>query len=160
MDETKIAFLDQVREREAAVRVVLGDAHDQPQIVLDQPLARGEIATRHRPGERELLVGGQQQVLTDLVQVDLRDIVDDVGAESRRGRGERQLLRPEVRLGPQRRRLAVGGGIDDGVVRCLVDVGKAREVEVDVVANAPRRRHAGGKYRSGSTGLPSTRISK
>ena len=82
VDEAEVALLDQVGKREPAVGVMLRDADDEPQVVLDQPLPRREIAAGHRPRERELLRRGQEHVLADLIEVDLRDVVDDVRAEA------------------------------------------------------------------------------
>ena len=79
VDEAEIAFLDQVGKREPAIRVVLGDADDEPQVTLDQLLARVEVALRHRAREGKLLVGLEQRVLADLVEVELRDVVDKIG---------------------------------------------------------------------------------
>ena len=109
VDEAQVAFLDQVGKREPAVGVMLRDADDEPQVVLDQPLPRGEIAAGHRPRERELLRRGQEHVLADLVEIDLRDVVDDVRAQAGGGLGKRQLLRPAVGFRP-RCRFVVGCG--------------------------------------------------
>jgi hypothetical protein len=96
MDQPEVAFLDQVGQRKPAVPVMLGDADDEAQIVLDQPLPGLEIAPGHCARKRAFLFGAQQQVLRDLVQVDLGDVVDDVGAEPRCGLGKRQLRREAV----------------------------------------------------------------
>jgi hypothetical protein len=159
MDEAQVAFLDQVGQRETAVRVVLGDADDQAQVVLDQPLARLEIAGGHGARQRKFLVRAEQQVLGDLVQVDLGDVVDEVDAESRPGCGQRQLGRPEIRFGRAVRRERFGR-VGIGVARRVVCARDARQVGRVVVARTPRRGHAGGRYLSGSTGLPCRRISK
>ena len=148
MDQPQVAFLDQVGKREPAIRVVLGDADDEPEVVLDQPLPRLEIASGHRPGERELLLGREQQVLADLVQIHLRDIVDDVGAEPRCGLGKRELLRVLIRLGPRQRRVVRRVVIGRCGMRRIVRVRvrNARELEVGVVVGSARRAcHAGGR---------------
>src|SRR5207237_155957 len=46
--ETEVAFLDQVAHRQAAAEVVLRDADDQPQVVLDHAVARFEAARARR----------------------------------------------------------------------------------------------------------------
>ena len=61
-------------------------------------LARGEIAVGHRARKRELLVGLEQRVLADLVEVDLRNVVDEIRREPGFGLGERQFARPAVGL--------------------------------------------------------------
>src|SRR5574343_1339885 len=43
MDQTEVSLLDQVKQWNAPVQIVLGNVHDQPQIVLDHALARGKI---------------------------------------------------------------------------------------------------------------------
>ncbi len=87
-------------------------------------------------------------MLADLVQVHLRDVVDDVGAETRRGLGKRELLCVVVRLRPRQRRgvrhFVFGRRGVRRVVR--VRVRNARELEVDVVVGSARRAcHAGGR---------------
>ena len=93
VDQAEVAFLDQVRQRDAAVRVVPRDADDQPQVALDHRLPRGEVAGAHRARERQLLVGRQQRVLADVVQVELRDVGDEVAGEPAGGLVERQVGR-------------------------------------------------------------------
>ena len=150
VDEAEVAFLDQVGQREPAVGVVLRDADDEPQVVLDQPLPRREVAAGHRPGERELLLRRQEHVLPDLVEIDLRDIVDDVRAEAGGRLGQRQLLRPAIRLrtrratARRRRRLRRACAADASSAGA-----NAGQIELGVVpqrACAPRHgAHAGGR---------------
>src|SRR5574343_1891692 len=49
MDQAEIALLDQVEQGNAAVQVMLGNIHDQPQIVLDHALTGCEIAGADEP---------------------------------------------------------------------------------------------------------------
>ena len=115
----------------------------------------------HRPCERELLVGREQRVLADLVQVDLRDIVDDVGAEMPARLGQRQLPAcsdPAPAASTSRRRPSAFAGRHAASVRGLDARGASRSASS---RRAGARRHAGGGVsRAGSTGLPCRRISK
>jgi hypothetical protein len=54
--QAEVALLDQVRQRHAAPQVALGDAHHQPQVVLDHRLARGEVAGARARGGVEFLL--------------------------------------------------------------------------------------------------------
>jgi hypothetical protein len=40
LDEAEVAFLDEIGERQAAVRVLLRDADDEPEVRVDQCLLR------------------------------------------------------------------------------------------------------------------------
>jgi hypothetical protein len=72
VDQPEIALLDQIAERGAAPDISLGDADHQPQVVLDHGLARSEIAGPRPRGHVELLLGGEQRLDTDLVEVGLQ----------------------------------------------------------------------------------------
>ncbi len=135
VNEPQVAFFDQVREREPSVGVVLCDADDEAQIVLDQRLPRGKIAGDHRPGERELLLRRQQHVLPDFVEIDLRDIVDDVRAEAGGWLRKRQFLRPPIPLGAGRGRLVVGDGLGR-MVRAILRGREPRQLELGVVRHS------------------------
>ena len=114
---------------------MLGDADDQPQIVLDHLLPRLEIAIACGACIFELGGRREQRILADLVQVDLGDVVEKVGADPHRRDVERKFSGQRI--------------------------GLAGDVTVVVVVEAPRvGRHAGGRYFDGSMGLPSRRISK
>ena len=82
VDEPEIALLDEVGERQTAIEVVLGDADHEPQIVLDHLLARVEVAVARGACVLQLLLRRQQRGLPDFVQVDLRDVVEKVGADA------------------------------------------------------------------------------
>ena len=53
----------------------------------------------------QLLLGGKQRRLSDLVQIDLRDVVEEIGADADFGNVERQLARPRVGLAARGRRV-------------------------------------------------------
>ena len=91
MDEPQVALLDQIRERQAAIEVMLGDADDQAQVVLDHLLPRVEIPSARRARAFELLAGREQRVLSDLVQIDLGDVVQEVRADAVGRHVEREL---------------------------------------------------------------------
>ena len=78
MDQAEVAFLDQVVERNAAMLVMLGDADHQPQVGLDHALARREIPGARCARQRQLLGRRQQRAGADLVQIDLREVFDEV----------------------------------------------------------------------------------
>ncbi len=59
VDHTQIAFLDQIKQRHAAVRIMLGDVHHQPQIVFDHFLARLEITLFGKARITQLVLGAQ-----------------------------------------------------------------------------------------------------
>ena len=120
MDQTEIAFFDQIGERQPAIEVVLGDADDQPQIVLDHFLSRVEIAVAIRARVFELLRRREQRALPDFVQVDLGDVVEKVGADAGLGNFERQLPRPRVRLGRSRQVRVIGRRLSPHMTRGIV----------------------------------------
>ena len=81
VDQSQVAFLDQVEQLQAPAAVVLGDTHDQAQIVLDHLLARGEISLPHQACVAHFLLGAQKRVLTDVVEIELGDVVENVGRD-------------------------------------------------------------------------------
>src|SRR5436305_9428653 len=70
--QADVALLHQVEEAQAAAEILLGHRDDQPQVGLDQPLAR---SLTHLPArvallrELDLLLGSQQRRPTDLAKV-------------------------------------------------------------------------------------------
>ena len=102
VDQSEIAFFDKIGEREPAIKVMLGDADDEPQVVLDHFLPRVEIASAICARVFELLRGSEERALPDFVEVDLGDVVEEVGADAGLGHVQRQLPRPCVRLGRSR----------------------------------------------------------
>ena len=107
MDEAEIAFLDQIRQREAAMRVVARDADDEAEVALDHRLPRAEIARAGRAREAQLFGRRQQRMLADVVQVELRDVGDEVAGQSGVRLVERQVGR--VAVGFRRRVLECVG---------------------------------------------------
>src|SRR5690242_18521816 len=78
--ETDRAFLDQIEEREALVAVALRDRDDEAEIRLDHLLLRAMVAALDPLRELDLLGGGQQLDLADVLQEELervgRDLAD------------------------------------------------------------------------------------
>ena len=72
--QAEVAFLDEVAHRQAAAQVVLGDADDQPQVVLDHRLARLEVAGARLDGGVVLLLGRQQRGAPDVAQIGLQGV--------------------------------------------------------------------------------------
>ena len=68
-DQPERALLDQVREREPAADVVLGDRDDKAQVGLDHVLLGVDVAPLDPLGERDLVVGVEQRYASDRVQV-------------------------------------------------------------------------------------------
>jgi len=124
------------------------DADHQTQIPLDQRLARFEVAVAHGARELKLLFRREQRMLTDIVEVELRDIGDEVRRETRHRRFKRQLGGVDVGRGLLGRGRFDLGGRFSGFLR-------AKQIR-----HALARAHAGGRYRAGSIGLPRRRISK
>src|SRR6185369_3165075 len=147
--EAEIAFFDQVRQRNAAAQVGLGDADDQPQVVLDHRLARGEVAAARARRRFELLLGAEQFGASHFAQV-----------ESQRVAGFAGDLRRNIA------RVQFFTRVDTGDAVCQRDwtghgpvqspIGK-RGLAVAVVL---LHSYLAGKYLAGSTGLPCRRISK
>src|SRR4051794_3986343 len=73
-DESEGALLDQVEEGQALVPVVLGDGDDEPEVGLDHLLLRVEVAALDAAGEIDLLLGGEQPDLADVLQEELKGI--------------------------------------------------------------------------------------
>ena len=67
--EPDVAFLDQVEDGDLGREVVLGDAHDEPKVALDELQPRGLVALLDAARERQLLLEGQQAGALDLVEV-------------------------------------------------------------------------------------------
>jgi len=98
VDEAEIALLDQVAERESAIEIMLGDADDKAQVALDHLLPRREVAGGRRACAGELFFGAEQRALPDFVQVDLSDVVQEIGTDAAGRRIERQIERLSIRL--------------------------------------------------------------
>ena len=75
------ALLDQVQERQALVAVVLGDRDDQTQVGLDHLLLGVEVTALDALGQLDLLLGGQQADLADVLEEQLQRVRRHVGAQ-------------------------------------------------------------------------------
>src|SRR3989337_1209562 len=73
-DEAQRALLDQVEERQPLIAVVLRDRDDQPQVGLDHLLLRVEVAALDPAREVDLLLGGEQADLADVLQEQLKGV--------------------------------------------------------------------------------------
>ena len=102
-DQAERALLDQVEERQALVAVVLGDRDDQPQVGLDHLLLGVEVAALDALGEIDLLLGGQQAHLADVLEEQLQRVGRHVRLEIER----RLRLAPAALVG---RTLDLGAG--------------------------------------------------
>src|SRR5581483_3132988 len=81
--EPEVPLLDQVEQRHAAVQVLLGDVHHEPQVVLDHLLPGAEVAGRGEPGVMQLLDRREQAVQADVVEVDLGRVAERLHLERR-----------------------------------------------------------------------------
>ena len=116
------ALLDQVQERQPLVAVVLGDRDDEAQVRLDHLLLRVEVAALDALGEVDLLLGGQQADLADVLEEQLQRVRRHVRAQVER----RGLLRAAAALVGRALGLGAGGR------RVVVD-------ELDLLALDPGR---------------------
>jgi hypothetical protein len=71
-------LLDQVEERQPLVAVALGDRDDEAQVRLDHLLLRGVVAALDALRELDLLRGGQQVDLADVLQEQLQRVGRDL----------------------------------------------------------------------------------
>ena len=78
------SLLDQVEEREPLVAVVLGDRDDQAQVRLDHLLLGVEVAALDPLGEVDLLLGGEQAHLADVLEEQLQRVGGHVRLEVQR----------------------------------------------------------------------------
>jgi hypothetical protein len=84
VNQAEVALFDQVEQGNAAIQVVLGDIHDQPQVVLDHFLPGGEITRPHQARRGELLLRRQQRLGADFVQIELGYILEQLKFRLRR----------------------------------------------------------------------------
>src|SRR5918995_3353022 len=104
--QTECALLDEVEERESLVPVVLRDGDDEPQVGLDHLLLGVEVAALDPASEVDLLLGGEQPDLADVLQEQLKGIGGHVRLQVDRGLrlapaalvGRTLLLRGEGRV--------------------------------------------------------------
>jgi hypothetical protein len=68
---TEIAFLNQIEQYDTAIDVVLGNRHNQPEIVFDHLLACRKISLFGQCRKVNFLLNTEQRPQTDLVQVAL-----------------------------------------------------------------------------------------
>ncbi len=73
-EQPDVALADQVREREAAVLVLLGHGDDEAQVALDELLHRFLVAGADLAGERDLLLLREERRLRHLVEVLIEDV--------------------------------------------------------------------------------------
>ena len=83
-DEADRALLDQVKERQPLVAVVLCYGDDETQVRLDHPLLGVETATLDPLGEIDLFAGAQQSRLADVIEEQLQPVGSPVRLEIRR----------------------------------------------------------------------------
>ena len=76
MHQAEVAFLDQVGHRQAAAEIVLCDADNEPQVVLDHRLARCEVAESRACRSVELLLWRQQRCAANFAQIGLQRVAD------------------------------------------------------------------------------------
>src|SRR5438132_4948510 len=72
--EPERALLDQVEERETLVAIVLRDRHHEPQVRLDHLLLRVQVAALDPLREIDLLLGGQEADLADVLEEQLQRV--------------------------------------------------------------------------------------
>ena len=97
-DETDVALLDQVGERQAPVRVVLTDGDDEAQVGLDHLLLGILVVfVDDTPAELLLLLRGEQRDLVDLLQVQLQ-----IGLQGGVGHADPLAERPDAGYGEGR----------------------------------------------------------
>ena len=137
-DQPEVPLLDQVEKRNAGLRVVAGDRHDEAEVRLDQLLLGLFVAFVLPPGELALLGGRQERAVADRADVELERILGRLGPG-----GWRDVLVAVLWL------LDLAGGVlrflDLGLLR-LFDVGYELEPRFDggVRGQVRKRPHARG----------------
>ena len=76
LDEPEVPLLDQVEKEHAASHVALGDGDDQAQVRLGELALGLRVALGHAAGDLDLLAGGEQRDLADLLEVHAHRVVD------------------------------------------------------------------------------------
>ena len=102
-DQAERALLDQVQERQPLVAVVLGDGDDESQVRLHHLLLGVQVSALDPLGQVDLLLGGEQPDLADVLEEQLQGVGRHVRLEVERGLG---LAAPTLVRGP----LHLGGG--------------------------------------------------
>ncbi len=111
MNQAEIALFDQVQQRNPAIEVVLGDIDDEPQVVLDHLLARDELTAARPARPFELLLGREQRLGANFVEVVLGDVVEQLDFRRKLRRLFRNVVQESVfgrRLGRVFRHLVIG----------------------------------------------------
>src|SRR2546422_1742739 len=75
-DETQIPLLNKVQEEHPAAHVFLGDADDQAQVGLNEATLRFLVALLHALSQVDLLFGGKERDLPDLLEVHPDRVID------------------------------------------------------------------------------------
>src|SRR5436190_6504325 len=109
-------LLDQIEERQALVPVLLRDRHDEAEVRLDHLLLRGVVAALDPLRELDLLRGGEQVDLADVLEEQLQRVGRDL-ARLFDGRLLLVLLR--------------GDDLDVQLLECVVEVVYLRRIEVE-----------------------------
>ena len=149
--EPERALLDQVEERQALVAVVLRDRDDEPQVRLDHLLLRVEVAALDALGEVDLLLGGEQPDLADVLQEQLKGVGRHVGLQVDRGLlAARPRGRRRARPGWLRVRVDLLDQLDLGLLEVAVQLLDVALVELDL---GERRRDLGVRQHAGRCAL-------
>src|SRR5690606_12619112 len=77
-DQTEVALLDQVQQREPTSHVALGDADHEPQVRADEALERLDVALLDALGQLHLFLRREQRRLRDVAEVE----TDRIGRQS------------------------------------------------------------------------------
>ena len=135
--EAERALLDEVEERQALVAVVLRDRDDEAQVGLDHLLLGVEVAALDALGEVDLLLGGQQADLADVLEEQLQRVGRHVRPQVQRGR----LLRAAAALVGRALDLGAGGAPGRSPRRARSPASRGSR-------GAPRRRPRRGRART------------
>ena len=77
LDETDVAFFDEVGERQPAVGVVFGDGDHQAKVRLDHPILGAQaLIVDDAPAQHLFLVGSKESFLLDFSEVELKFVLD------------------------------------------------------------------------------------
>src|SRR5215207_6168841 len=128
------ALLDQVEERKPLVAVVLGDRDDQAQVGLDHLLLRVEVTALDPAREVDLLLGGEQPDLADVLQEQLKGVGGHVRLEvdRRLGLAAPALVRRALDLRRGDGRIDLLDDLDLGLLEEAVELLDVRLVEIDL----------------------------
>src|SRR5215213_5430641 len=128
------ALLDEVQERQALVAVVLGDRDDQAQVGLDHLLLRVEVAALDAACEVDLLLGGEQPDLADVLQEQLKGVGGHVRLEvdRRLGLAASALVRRALHMRRGDGGIDLLDDLDLGLLEEAVELLDVRLVQVDL----------------------------